>query len=96
MMNYLVIALKRVCIGDVFGPGELDEEGLEADPDELHHQEVSKVTPCADSRAVFAAIRAAGIDDGDWSVWKVTPDGIVSQAVTFKHDGQVPYDVVFA
>lgn len=95
--QFLVVVLKKVTYGDVFGPEEAsDAAGREVDPDEVHHQEVFKVVPCADTRDVFVAIRAAGIDDGDWSVHRITPKGIVPQAVRFKHDGTIPYDVEIA
>lgn len=92
-MRYLVIVQRDVTYGEMLGPGcdgsavELGGEAL--DEDEVEHQEVSRVIACETTREVAAAVR----ENPDWSVWEVTPRGIVSRAIVHKMDGGYLYDV---
>lgn len=92
-MRYMVIVLESVTVGDVFSHEELEQEGVEADPDTLHHQKVSRVVPCEDSRSVAKALNEVRLTE-DWSVWENTPDGTCRQrAIVRKLDGKACYDV---
>jgi hypothetical protein len=88
-MRYLVIVQRDVSYGEIFCPDELAEAGVEADPEEVHHQEVSKVIACETTRDVAKAVR----ENPGWSVWEVTPRGIQSRAILQKRDGDHVYDV---
>jgi hypothetical protein len=93
-MRYLVVVQRDVTCGEI-------EPQLQAvaedsgdtpwggDPDEVHHQEVSKVIACETTREVAKAVR----ENPGWSVWEVTPRGIVSRAIVHKMDGSFTYDV---
>lgn len=93
-MRYLVVVQRDVTCGEI--EPQLAEEARDAgdgpwdgDPDEVHHQEVSKVIACGDTREVARAVR----ENPGWTVWEVTPRGIVQRAIVQKRDGGVCYDV---
>lgn len=93
-MRYLVVVQRDVTVGEI--EPQLEAEALDAgdtpwggDPDEVHHQEVSKVIACETTREVAKAVR----ENPGWSLWEVTPRGIVQRAIVQKRDGGFCYDV---
>lgn len=92
-MRYLVIVQRDVLLGEIEGPGPTGDEDADTawggDPDEVDHQEVSKVIACETTREVAKAVR----ENPGWSVWEVTPRGIQQRAIVQKRDGRFVYDV---
>lgn len=89
-MRYLVIVQRDVYCHEIWGPEcEGDEDHVGLDPDSVHHQEVSKVIACETTQEVARAVR----ENPGWTVWEVTPRGIVQRAIVQKRDGRMVYDV---
>jgi hypothetical protein len=101
-MRYLVVVQRNVTVGEVFGPDE-DADPMCTFPEgesKVHHQEVSQVVLCKDTRAVHAVVRKGqprfdkDWAERDWAVFEVMPDGRTERrALIFKMDGPISYDV---
>ena len=88
-MRYLVVVQRDVYWHDVDDAPETCEDFVGPDPDAVARQEVSKVIACETTRDVARAVR----ENPGWTVWEVTPRGIVQRAIVQKTDGSVCYDV---
>jgi hypothetical protein len=86
-MRYLVVMHRDVLVEEVAGP----DSGL--DPEEVDHQEVSRVVLCQDTRAVAKAIREVREGEQWAGIFEVVDGEARSRAIVHKWDGKYLYDV---
>ena len=86
-MRYLVVVQRDVPYEEVLNEEGCRQEGV--DPEGTSHQEVSKVLACETTQEVAKAVR----ENPGWTLWEVTPRGIVQRAIVQKRDGGFCYDV---